>query len=192
MPHKSYKSNMSTANVEAAIEFAVKAHKGQYRDGDEPLPYITHPLDVLANLRYTGEVTDSDMLCTAVLHDVVEESGVTFEEIEEKFGRRVRELVRELTREEPGPAQTAGMTRDEIWELRSNMLLEEIGKMSPTAQAIKLADRLSNLYEATRSKSGKKLERYNKQTAKILKIIPRKANPGLWEAVKRLHEQIGD
>jgi (p)ppGpp synthase/HD superfamily hydrolase len=180
-----------SASVESAIEFAVKAHRGQYRDGDCPLPYITHPLDVLANLRYTGEITDTDMLCTAVLHDVVEESGVTFEEIEKQFSTRVRDLVEELTREEPGPAQTAGMDRDEIWELRSKMLLDEIEKMSPTAQAVKLADRLSNLYEATRSKSGKKLERYNKQTAKILKIIPRKTNPGLWDAVKKLHEQIG-
>src|SRR5688500_10578224 len=103
---------MPSANVEAAIEFAVKAHRGQYRDGDEPLPYITHPLDVLANLRYTGEITDKDMLCTAVLHDVVEESGVGFGEIEEQFGERVRELVQELTRVEPGPAETAGMDRD--------------------------------------------------------------------------------
>lgn len=177
-------------SLEAAIEFAMKAHQGQVRDGETPLPYITHPLDVLANLRYTGEVTDLDMLITAVLHDVVEESGVSFDEIEKQFGVRVRELVKELTRYEPTEKEREGLTKDQIWELRSNLLLEEIGKMSPDAQAVKLADRLSNLNEATRSKVGKKLDRYTKQTAKILKIIPKKSNPGLWEAVKRLHDQI--
>lgn len=180
-----------TPNLESTIEFAMHAHRGQVRDGEVPLPYITHPLDVLANLRYTGEVTDPDMLCAAVLHDVVEESGVGFEEIEEKFGTGVRELVQELTRYEPTDEEREGLTKDEIWELRSKLLLEEIEQMSPRAQAIKLADRLSNLNEATRAKVGKKLDRYNKQTAKILKIIPKSANPGLWEAVRRLHEEVG-
>ena len=177
--------------LDDAIEFAMEKHRGQYRDGDTPLPYITHPLDVLANLRYTGEITDSDMLVTSVLHDVVEESGVQPEEIEEKFGRRVRELVGELTRYEPSLAETAGMSADERWELRSKLLLDEIENMSPTAQTVKLADRLSNLNEARRVKNGKKLDRYNRQTAKILKIIPKSVNPGLWEAIKRLHEDIG-
>jgi (p)ppGpp synthase/HD superfamily hydrolase len=181
---------MSSLDLDAVIEFAAKAHRGQVRDGENPLPYITHPLDVLANLRYIGEVTDPDMLAAAILHDVVEESGVPFEEIEKRFGTRVRELVQELTRREPTAEETAGMAKDEIWEMRSNMLLSEIGKMSLTAQAVKLADRYSNLNEARRSKSGKKLGRYNKQTVKILKIIPRKANPGLWDAVKKLQEEI--
>jgi guanosine-3',5'-bis(diphosphate) 3'-pyrophosphohydrolase len=183
--------NAMDARLDDAIDFAAAKHRGQYRDGDVPLPYITHPLDVLANLRYTGEVTDIDMLVTAVLHDVIEECGVEPDEIERRFGRRARELVEELTRYEPTLAETAGMTPDERWELRSKLLLEEIEKMSPTAQAVKLADRLSNLNEARRVKNGKKLERYNRQTGKILKIIPRKANPGLWDALKRLHEEIG-
>ncbi|MBC8065682.1 MAG: HD domain-containing protein, partial [Chlorobia bacterium] len=132
-------------NLDAAIDFAVNAHRGQVRDGEFPLPYITHPLDVLANLRYAGEVTDQDMLQAALLHDVVEESGVSFEEIEKLFGARTRELIHELTRYEPTADETQGMTKDEIWELRSNTLLREISEMSPTAQAVKLADRLSNL-----------------------------------------------
>ncbi len=179
---------MMAPDLTHAIDFAVAAHRGQYRDGDHPLPYITHPLDVLANLRYTGAVTDSDMLCTAVLHDVVEECGVSFDELELKFGARVRELVQELTRYEPNESERAGLTKDEIWELRSELLLKEISEMSPTAQAIKLADRLSNLSESKRTKLGKKFERYNLQTAKVLKIIPRKVNPGLWDALKKLQE----
>jgi len=171
-------------DLDAAIEFAAKAHRGQVRDGESPLPYITHPVDVLANLRYVGGVTDSDMLCAAILHDVVEESRVTLEEIESRFGKRVRGLVEELTRREPTASEIEGMTKDQIWELRANMLLDEIEKMSPTAQAIKLADRLSNIKEAERVKLGKKLKRYREQTVKILKIVPKKVNPGIWEAIR--------
>jgi (p)ppGpp synthase/HD superfamily hydrolase len=174
--------------LDDAIDFATAKHRGQYRDGDVPLPYITHPLDVLTNLRYTGEVADPDLLVTAVLHDVVEECGVDPEEIETKFGPRVRKLVDELTREEP---DTTGMDPDARWELRSKLLLKEIEEMSPDAQQVKLADRLSNLNEARRAKTGKKLQRYNRQTASILEIIPRTVNPGLWDALKVLHEVIG-
>ena len=181
---------MPTPDLEAAIEFAAKAHRGQVRDGENPLPYVTHPIDVLTNLRYTGEVTDPAMLCAAALHDVVEESQVPFSEIEKQFGSRVCELVTELTRYEPTPDETAGMTKNEIWALRSQLLLDEIAKMSPDAQAVKLADRLSNLNEAVRSKQGKKLKRYNEQTAKILKIIPKKSNPGLWSAVFKLQKEV--
>lgn len=174
--------------MDAAIDFATAKHRGQYRDGDAPLPYITHPLDVLANLRYTGDVTDPELLVTAVLHDVVEECEVGPEEIEQKFGQRVRKLVDELTREEP---DTTGMDPDARWELRSKLLLEEIERMSPDAQQVKLADRLSNLDEARRVKNGKKLQRYNKQTARILEIIPRTVNPGLWDALRQLQIDIG-
>ncbi len=177
-------------SLESAIEYAVQKHRGQVRDGDHPLPYITHPLDVLANLRYTGQVTDQDMLMAAVLHDVVEEAAVSFDEIEGLFGERVRGLVQELTRYEPTEEERSGLSKDQIWQLRSDLLLKEIREMSPDAKTIKLADRLSNLNEATRAKIGKKLERYNRQTAEILKIVPKKTNPGLWEAVKRLHESI--
>ena len=59
----SHIEDMAEPNLELAIEFAVQAHRSQFRDGDHPLPYITHPLDVLANLRYTGQVTDPAILC---------------------------------------------------------------------------------------------------------------------------------
>ena len=183
--------SMATIDLDAAIEFAAKAHRGQIRDGEAPLPYITHPIDVLANLRYLGGVTDLEMLCAAILHDVVEESDVSFEDLEQRFGKRVRELVQELTRREPTSLETEGMDRDAIWELRSQWLLEEISKMSPDAQAIKLADRYSNLNESRRVKLGRKLKRYNEQTAKILKIVPKSVNPGLWQAIQDLRATIG-
>lgn len=180
---------MSTP-LDVAIDFAAAKHRGQYRDGAVLLPYITHPLDVLTKLLYVGQVHDMDLLVAAVLHDTIEECGVLPEEIEELFGQRVRELVMELTRYEPTGAETASLTPDERWELRSKLLIEEIERMSPEAQSVKLADRLSNLAEARWSRTGKKLERYVRQTAKILKVIPKKSNAGLWEALKRLHAEV--
>lgn len=76
------------------------------------------------------------------------------------------------------------MSKAEIWALRSDMLLAEIAQMSPDAQQIKLADRLSNLREGFRTKAGEKLARYIRQSRQILEIIPREVNPGLWDAIE--------
>lgn len=167
-----------------AVRWAAKLHKDQDREGDSPLPYITHPLEVLSNLRFIGGVTDEELLCASVLHDVVEECGTSLEKIEKKFGSRVRGLVKEVTRKEPTEEERAGKSEWEVWQLRSTMLLDEIRQMSPDAQRIKLADRLSNVEGAFRAKPRQKLERYLEQTEEILKIIPRKVSPGLWDEIR--------
>ncbi|MGV3616073.1 MAG: HD domain-containing protein [Fimbriimonas sp.] len=169
--------------LDKAIGLAARWHAGEERDGDHPLPYFTHPIEVLVNLRYVGGVTDEDQLCAAALHDVIEESDATFEEIEAAVGARVRDLVRELTRREPTKKETQGLTKEEVWQLRADMLLEEIGRMSPAAQAVKLADRLSNVREGKRTKLGDKLTRYLVHTYQILETVPREVNPALWDAI---------
>ncbi len=176
--------HIMSAKLHAALEFAVKAHAGQDRDGKMPPPYACHPVEVMMNLRYTGKVEDEDLLAAALLHDTVEESGVEFTDILDGFGNRVESLVRELTRYEPTASETAGMTGEEIWELRSGLLLKEISEMTSNAQQIKLADRLSNLREARLTKPPKKLKRYEDQTKRILEIIPRGVNPGLWTELR--------
>lgn len=171
------------SKLDEAIQLAGKLHEGQVRDGEHALPYVVHPIEVLVNLRNVGGVVDEEMLIAAALHDTVEESGADVSKIEKRFGKRVAGLVRELTREEPKKKQIEGLSPDEVWLLRSTMLLEEIGRMSIEAQTIKLADRLSNVRDALRTKSGEKLERYLAQTSQILRIIPRDINPPLWDAI---------
>jgi (p)ppGpp synthase/HD superfamily hydrolase len=141
-------------------------------------------------LRYLGGVHDEEMLCAAVLHDTVEECGISFAEIEVRFGTRVAFLVRGMTREEPSQDVADGLTKEELWQLRSEMLLEEIRRMDPEVWPIKLADRLSNLREAAYAKTDKKLDRYRKQTLAILEIIPKSANPPLWKAIAALVKDI--
>jgi guanosine-3',5'-bis(diphosphate) 3'-pyrophosphohydrolase len=169
--------------VARAMLFALVAHEGQDRDGEHPLPYATHPFEVLMNLRTIGGVTDEAHLVAAVLHDVVEESAVSFAEIEQKFGSVACSLVRELTRSFPSSDELQGLTKEEAWALKSSKLLAEIAAMSPEAKRIKLADRLANLQEARRVRGAKKLNRYLEQTRKILEIIPLAVSPALWRAV---------
>jgi len=180
------------SHLQRAIELAVQFHSGQMREGDQPLPYITHPLEVLLNLRFVGRVTDEEMLCAAVLHDTVEAAIIDLDTIQREFGTRVRDLVQELTREEPKPSALVGLRKKEIWRLRAEMLIDEIAKMSSDAQQIKLADRLANLRDAYRTKSGSKLERYKWQTQRILEVVPRASNKKLWDAIRGELAEFGE
>jgi guanosine-3',5'-bis(diphosphate) 3'-pyrophosphohydrolase len=176
--------NFSAAHLSMAVEMATRAHAGMWREGESPLPYVTHPVEVLMNLRYIGGVVDGEVLCAAALHDTVEGDALTLDQIEHAFGPRVRSLVAEVTRTEPSPLQIANLSKDEVWQLRADMLVEEISKMSPDAQQIKLADRLANVRDAHRTKTGKKLRRYLGQTKQILQVVPRSRNKPLWDAIK--------
>ena len=92
--------------VSEAIVFAAKAHDGMRRKKSEA-PYILHPMEAAV---IVGTMTDDqNLIAAAALHDVVEDAGITLEEIKEKFGQRVWELVQSETedkREELPPAQT--------------------------------------------------------------------------------------
>ena len=166
-----------------AIRFAVDVHDGDYRDGEFGLPYSTHPIEVCSLLRYVGGVTDVEMLCAAALHDVLEETDVTTAELEIEFSFRIYLLVMELTRTEPTREEASMLSKDALWQHRTNLLLTDIAAMSEDAQAIKLADRLANFRQAKVTRNEEKLRRYERQTKKILEIIPKSVNPSLWKAI---------
>lgn len=167
-------------------KFAFKHHKKQERDGDCPLPYFTHPADVVNILRYEALETDPEVLAAGFLHDVIEETAATLEELEEKFGPRVTGLVMELTRDEPSDEVRATLDEKELWELRSQLLLDGVARMSPEAQRVKLADRVSNLRGSRATRKGEKLDRYLRQSKLILERIPRDVSPQLWDLVASL------
>ena len=76
--------------IKEAAEFADRAHQGVFRKGTE-IPYITHPMETAAIV--TAFTDEPEMIAAALLHDVIEDAGVTREELEEKFGPRVAFLV---------------------------------------------------------------------------------------------------
>jgi len=174
----------SAGPLDQALQFAAQRHAGTLRDGPDPLPYLTHVVEVVNNLRFVGDVSDPILLTAAALHDLLEQEAATESEIKKHFGAAVLALVQELTRTEPGPEETAGLTKDEIWHLRAQLLKADVAEMSPAAQTIKLADRLANLQEAGRVKTSKKLRRYVNATREILDVIPKERNPALWKAIR--------
>jgi GTP diphosphokinase / guanosine-3',5'-bis(diphosphate) 3'-diphosphatase len=157
--------------VADAIEFAVTAHRQQTRK-DGRTPYIVHPVAVLRRLSSDLGVEDPDLLCTAVLHDVVEDSAVPPEELQRRFGPRVAAWVQELT----VPPELHGPTVPD--ERKTEQLVRDIGRMSWEAVLVKLCDRWDNLRDMANAPWGpEKSENYRAQTREILRALD-----GRWSA----------
>ena len=124
--------------VTKAIEFASKAHDGMIRKKDKT-PYILHPLEAAV---IVGSMTeDRDVISAAVLHDVVEDTDITIEEIEESFGLRVRELVESETED-----KRADLPPEDTWRIRKEESLEELASCGDTdVLMLWLGDKLSNM-----------------------------------------------
>lgn len=121
-----------------AATFAAQKHTGQHRKGERREPYINHPLEVANLLVNIGKVDDVELISAALLHDTVEDCGVTFDEIEESFGPAVAGYVRELTDDKSLP-------KDE----RKRLQVEHAPHMSSGAKQVKLADKISNIHAIT-------------------------------------------
>lgn len=122
--------------LQEAIEFAALKHRGQFRKGNGR-PYILHPLSVLNRLYVIKPNSKNIYLLAivAILHDLVEDCGVTLEEIARMFGYRVASLVEELTSD-----------KDQIDLLgKQEYLLRKMNNMSSYGLIIKLIDRLDNV-----------------------------------------------
>ena len=125
-------NNLTT--LTQAISFAAKKHAVQKRKGADEQPYINHPLEVLNLLTTVGQVEDFDVLIAAVLHDTIEDTETTNEEIKELFGAKVCKMVLELTDDKSLPKAT-----------RKQLQIEHAPHISVGAQQIKLCDKISNI-----------------------------------------------
>ena len=118
-----------------AVAFAAYAHDGQRRKGGA-LPYIVHPMETAAIAATMTD--DGELLAAAVLHDVVEDCGVTAEELRQRFGPRVAALVTSVSEEKF--ADAAG-----TWRLRKQRALERLCTAGRETMILALSDKLSNL-----------------------------------------------
>ena len=147
--------------VSEAIAFAVKAHDGMRRKKSDA-PYILHPLEAAV---IVGTMTDDqNLIAAAVLHDVVEDAGVTIEEIEAKFGKRVRELVGSETED-----KRADLPPSDTWRIRKEESLDVLKNTDDVAVLIVwLGDKLANMrsiYRDFKLEGIKMWQRFNQKDA---------------------------
>lgn len=123
-------------NLVRAIAFAAEKHKNQRRKGLNAQPYINHPIEVAKILIEDGHVSDQDVLIAAILHDTIEDTETTPEEIASQFGEIVCDLVFEVT--------------DDISQSKAERKKQQIRnapRKSGRAKQIKVADKIANIRE---------------------------------------------
>lgn len=117
-----------------AASFAADKHRGQRRKDAEASPYINHPLALADILAREGGVEDATVIAAALLHDTVEDTETSIEEIEARFGKRVASMVAEVTDDKSLPK-----------EERKRLQVVKSASKSPGAKLVKLADKTANL-----------------------------------------------
>jgi GTP diphosphokinase / guanosine-3',5'-bis(diphosphate) 3'-diphosphatase len=121
-------------DIMRAAHFAAARHSGQRRKGAAGEPYINHLLEVADLVAGVLAEPDANLVMAALLHDTVEDVGVTKDELVAAFGQDVADLVLELTDDKSLPKQE-----------RKRLQIVNAPRKSVRAQVIKLADKISNL-----------------------------------------------
>jgi len=127
---------MDTSVLDKAIVFAVKAHAGTERRG-KGFPYIVHPLEAVEIV--ATMTTDQELLAAAALHDTVEDTSVTLDDIRREFGDRVAKLV-----EEESDVFMEGVSEADSWHERKQAAIDRLSRASRDAKMVALGDKLSN------------------------------------------------
>lgn len=128
---------LNTALLDRAIIFAVNAHAGTERRG-KGYPYIVHPLEAVEIV--ATMTPDQELLAAAALHDTVEDTDVTVEQIRAEFGDRIASLVADESEERP-----EGISDEESWHDRKRAAINRLAKASHDAKVVALGDKLSNM-----------------------------------------------
>ncbi|MEO8436483.1 MAG: HD domain-containing protein [Pyrinomonadaceae bacterium] len=131
--------NLSTGILQA-LHFAANKHRDQRRKDVEASPYINHPIEVTELLARVGGVTDVTILQGAILHDTIEDTQTTPEELQEAFGPAVRNLVQEVTDD-----------KQLLKAERKRLQIEHAPHLSDGAKQIKIADKISNVLGVTQA-----------------------------------------
>ncbi len=118
----------------AAAHFAADKHRDQRRKDHESSPYVNHPIAVAETLARVGKVSDVAALQAALLHDTIEDTETTAEELEQAFGSTVRDLVLEVTDDKTLPKSA-----------RKRAQIDHARQATDRAKAIKMADKICNV-----------------------------------------------
>lgn len=123
-----------------ATSFSAKKHRYQKRKGNDAEPYINHPLEVANLIASVGKIEDHEILMAAILHDTVEDTETTIEELTELFGEKVCKMVLEVTDDKSLPKQR-----------RKELQIEHAPHLSFGAKHVKLADKISNVTDVLKN-----------------------------------------
>ena len=124
----------SLRTILRAASFAAEKHAGQRRKGASAEPYINHLLEVAQLVSAVLTEPDANLVAAALLHDVIEDTPVTPQELAEAFGEDVTRLVLEVTDDKSLPKAE-----------RKRLQVVNAPKKTPRAQILKIADKISNL-----------------------------------------------
>lgn len=128
------------ALVLRASVFAAQKHRNQRRKDVEASPYINHPLALACILADEGGVADATTISAALLHDTIEDTATTAEELQREFGAAVAAVVLEVTDDKALPKAE-----------RKRLQVEHAGAISDRAKLVKLADKIANLRDIAAS-----------------------------------------
>lgn len=117
-----------------ALKFSAEKHIHQRRKDAKATPYINHPIEVAEHLASVGGILDEDVLIAGLLHDTVEDTSTTMEEIEDQFGSRVAGIVSECTDDKSLPRLE-----------RKRLQIVNAASKSRDAKCVKIADKTCNL-----------------------------------------------
>ena len=136
---------LDTSLLDRAIMFAVRAHAGTERRG-KGFPYIIHPMEAMEIV--STMTSDQELLAAAALHDVVEDTPYTEEDIRAEFGDRIASLVAAES-----DTFQEGVSEEDSWHSRKRAAIERLAKASLDAKTVALGDKLSNMRAIARDYS---------------------------------------
>jgi len=129
-----------TALLLKALAFAAHKHRDQRRKDGDASPYINHPIGLANVLANEGAITDTVVLCAAVLHDTLEDTETTQTELQSEFGNEIAAVVAEVTDDKSLPKAD-----------RKRLQIEHAAHASRQACLVKLADKICNLRDVAES-----------------------------------------
>lgn len=130
------KQHIDTSLLDRAITFAVKAHQGMERKG-KGFPYVVHPMEAVCIV--ATMTNDQELLAAAALHDVIEDTDTTADDLKKEFGERVAMLV------EAESDDKTGGSKAETWHQRKQDTLYRLRNADLDIKIVALGDKLSNM-----------------------------------------------
>ncbi len=170
---------LDTELLDRAIVFAVRAHAGTERRG-KGFPYIVHPLEAVEVV--ATMTPDQELLAAAALHDVVEDTDVTLEQIRDEFGDRIAALVTAETDEPHPEGHDVGN-----WRKRKQAAIDRLASAPLDAKMVALGDKLSNMRAIARDYAVQGDELWNRFRSKDRKDHEWHYR-GLADSLRELHD----